>query len=129
MKKIFIAILLLVAKTNTAKDCKTRAENKPAESVRFQDDYYRSGEGPKPAVNVAKLKPQLTVAENWVKGILKGFTGARLAYANNYYFDLNDMAHAGQFYKASGIKGSYSSLAVNPGFEGGGIVPAVFNLK
>lgn len=109
MKKILIALLLLTTQIANSQDCKTRAANKPSESVRFQDDYTRSGEGPRPTIHIAKLKPQLTIAENWVKGILKNFTGAKLAYSNNYYFDLSTNSLAGQFYKASGIKGAYSS--------------------
>lgn len=109
MQKLLIALLLLLAKSNHAQDCKTRAQNKPSESVRFQDDYSRSGEGPKVTVNVARLKPSLTAAENWVKGLLKGFTGAKLAYSNNFWFNLSDISYTGQFYKASGIKGAYSA--------------------
>jgi len=63
MKKILIAFLLITAQTAYGQDCKTRAADKPSESVRFQNDYTRSGDGPKVTINIAKLKPQLTIAE------------------------------------------------------------------
>ncbi|MBL0135374.1 MAG: hypothetical protein IPP79_16065 [Chitinophagaceae bacterium] len=67
MKHIIVAILLLTAQLVKAQDCTTRAANRPAESVRFQDEYSRSGEGPKVDISVSKMKPYLTISENWVK--------------------------------------------------------------
>jgi Tfp pilus assembly protein PilF len=108
MKKILIALFLTMVQISFAQDCNTRAANRPSESVRFQDDFIRSVEDPKANISTAKLKPQLTVAENWVKGILKNFTGAKLAYSNEYFFDYTS-GFTKDFYKASGIKGCYSS--------------------
>ncbi len=108
MKKILIALLLITAQIAYGQDCRTSAANKPSESVRFNDDYIRSGEGPKVDVSIARMKPQLTIAENWVKGILKDFTGAKLAYSNDYFFDYGS-GFTRDFYRATGIKGCYSS--------------------
>jgi tetratricopeptide (TPR) repeat protein len=108
MKKILIALLLITVQISFAQDCKTRAANKPSEFVRFQDVYERSVEDPKANIAIAKLKPLLTAAENWVKGILKNFTGAKLAYSNDYFFDYAS-GFTKDFYKATGIKGSYGS--------------------
>ena len=108
MKKILIALLLLSAQITYGQDCKIRAANKPAKSVRFEDVYDRSHEDPKANLSIAKLKPQLTISETWVKGILKNFTGAKLAYSNDYFFDYAS-GFTKDFYKATGIKGCYSS--------------------
>ena len=108
MKKILIALLLLVFKTGISQDCNTRAATKPSEYVRFKDSYERPGEGPVAKYNVAKIKPQLTVAENWVKGLLKNFAGAKLAYSNDYFFSY-ESGFTKNFYDATGIKGCYSS--------------------
>lgn len=71
MKKILIAFVLITTQTVYAQDCRTRAANKPSESVRFKDDYIRSVEDPKSNISIAKMKPQLAIAENWIKGIFK----------------------------------------------------------
>jgi hypothetical protein len=86
MKKTMIALLLLVAKANYSQDCQTKAANKPSESVRFPDNYERSVEDAKANISTARLKPHLSIAENWIKEILKNFTGTKLGYYNNYYF-------------------------------------------
>jgi hypothetical protein len=109
MKKLLAALLLLSAQTNYAQDCKTIAANKASTSVRFPDVLMESGAGPKVTVSKNALKPQLTIAENWVKGLLKNFTGAKLAYSNDYYFDISSGGNAGKWYEATGIKGAYSS--------------------
>lgn len=108
MKHIYIAILLISFQVANGQDCKTKASNKPAESFRFQDDYERSGEGPKVDISIAKMKTPLSIAENWVKGLLKNFTGAKLAYSNDYFFNYKS-GFTESFYKASGIKGCYSA--------------------
>ena len=101
-------MLLLVAQSNYAQDCNTRAANKPSESVHFPDVYERSNKDPKVNISTAKMKPQLTIAENWVKDILKNFAGARLAYSNDYFFGYTS-GFTEDFYKATGIKGCYTS--------------------
>ena len=108
MEKILLILFLTTVRIACAQDCDTRAANKMAESVRFQDVYGRSFEDSKANISTAKLKPGLTAAENWVKGILKDFTGAKLAYSNDYFFDYSSGV-INQFYKATGIKGCYSS--------------------
>ncbi len=108
MKKILIAILLITTQISYGQDCNTRAANKPPESVRFEDEYTRSHEDPKANMSIAKMKPQLSIAENWVKGVLKNFKGAKLAYSNDYFFDYTS-GFTKDFYKATGIKGCYSS--------------------
>ena len=109
MKKILIALLVLAAKASYGQDCATLAANKPSISVRFQDEMTQSGAGPKVTMSMAGLKPQLGKAENWIKGILKNFTGAKLAYSNEYYFDLGNDTWAEELYNATGIKGFYAA--------------------
>ncbi len=99
---------LFIMQACFSQDCNTRAANKPSESVRFQDVYSRSYEDPKANISIAKIKPQLTTAENWIKGILKNFTGAKLAYSNDYFFDYAS-GFTEHFFKATGIKGCYTS--------------------
>lgn len=108
MKKLLAALLLITIQNSYGQDCKTQAANKLSESVRFQDVYARSNEDPKANISIAKLKPPLTIAENWIKGILKNSTGAKLAYSNDYFFDYAS-GFTKDFYKATGIKGCYSS--------------------
>lgn len=103
-----IAIFLLITQGVKAQDCSTIAANKTAESIRFKDEYIRSGEGPKVDVSVTKMKPYLSIAENWIKGVLNNFKGAKLAYSNDYFFDYKE-GFSKDFYNASGIKGSYIS--------------------
>ena len=106
MKKIITALLLLSLHITHAQDCDTKAANKPSESVRFQDVYTKSIEDAKANISIAKLKPQMAVAENWIKGILKNFTGAKLGYYNWYPFDYS-YGFTNDFYKLTGIKGYY----------------------
>ncbi|MBS1656347.1 MAG: hypothetical protein JSU05_15950, partial [Bacteroidetes bacterium] len=108
MNKILIAVFLIATQIAFGQDCKIRAANKPSESVRFQDDYIKSTEDSKANIGIAKMKPQLSAAENWIKGMLKNFTGAKLAYSNDYFFDYAS-GFAKDFYKSTGIKGCYSS--------------------
>ncbi|MEQ1799499.1 MAG: tetratricopeptide repeat protein, partial [Lacibacter sp.] len=105
---ILIALLLVTTQIAYGQDCNTRAANKPSQSVRFQDDYMRSFEDSKANISITKMKPQLAIAENWVKGVLKNFKGAKLAYSNDYFFDYSS-GFTKEFYNATGIKGCYSS--------------------
>ncbi|MEO8403104.1 MAG: tetratricopeptide repeat protein [Chitinophagaceae bacterium] len=108
MKKIIIALLpvLVGAQILYGQDCKTQAENKLSTSIRAGDYILQSGEGPKPTITTSMVKPQLSIAENWVKGILKDFTGAKMYYQNNYSFDLSKGSLNGKFYNATGIAGT-----------------------
>ena len=87
IKQIIFTLLILCAQTGYAQDCKTQAANKPSTTVRFQDNTFKPADGSNAIINLAKINPQLNKAESWIKGILKNFTGAKLAYSNNYSFD------------------------------------------
>ena len=105
MKKIFIAFLLLTAQVGFGQDCKTQAANKPSTyAPNFQNFMNPAG---KPASwDITKIKPQLAKVESWMKSMLKGFTGAKLMYGNDYFLDPTG---TNLFYKTSGLKGNYES--------------------
>jgi hypothetical protein len=106
LKKIFTAFFLFSGWFALGQDCKTQAANKPA----TYDPNFQNFTNPlgKPASwDVSKIKPQLAIVESWMKNMLKGFTGAKLMYGNNYFFDPSG---GNSLYKTSGLKGSYQSL-------------------
>ncbi len=109
MKIILTVIFYLSLLHGYSQDCKREAANKPSVLVRFQDDILKPTDGTKVTINRAKIDPLLGKAESWEKGILKNFTGAKLAYSNDYFFDLGSGGFTDKFYKATGIKGFYSS--------------------
>ncbi len=109
MKVLLTVILCLSLLHVYGQDCQTQAANKPSTLVRFQDDIMKPSDGSSVTINRAKIDPLLGKAESWEKGILKNFTGAKLAYSNDYFFDLGSDGFTDQFYKATGIKGFYSS--------------------
>ncbi len=109
----FIVFYLLTAQVSFAQGCKTQADNKPSVSVRFPDIFVAavSSERKPASWNVTKMKPNLAKAESWVKNILVGFTGAKLAYSNDYFLDYEyGGVYAEAFYKATGIKGFYQAV-------------------
>jgi hypothetical protein len=109
----FIICYLLIAQVNIAQDCKTQATNKPSISIRFPDSYVSAViTDRKPASwNITKMKSNLAKAESWVKNILAGFTGAKLAYSNDYFLDYELGGFSPEaFYKATGIKGFYQAV-------------------
>jgi hypothetical protein len=108
MRKTLIAVLLIATQTSYAQDCITRAANKPSTLVRFPDVVIKPSDGSKPAFTTAKVNPQLSQAETWVKGILKNFPGAKQAYSNDYFFDFTG-GLTENFYKATGFKGYYTA--------------------
>jgi hypothetical protein len=110
MKKILIAFIFISAQAIYAQDCKTLAANQPSTSVRFQDFTSLPPGSSKAIINYAKINPKLNKAESWVKGILKNFTGAKLAYSNEYYYDFKNGGYTDHFYKATGIKGHYTAM-------------------
>lgn len=105
MKKIVTALLLITVQTCFAQDCKTLAENKQSGNVRFPDVTDRPGGGSKVSINTAAIKPRVAKAESWIKGLLNNFTGAKLAFSNNYSFDHSSK----DLYNATGIKEYYYS--------------------
>lgn len=109
MKIILAVILYLSLLHGYSQDCKTQAANKASTLVRFPDVIMKPTNGSSVTINRTKIDPILGKAESWEKGILKNFTGAKLAYSNDYFFDLGNGGITDQFYKATGIKGFYSS--------------------
>ena len=104
-----IVFYLLIAQVSFAQDCKTQAANKASTLVRGTDDII-SPSGKMSPIDLAKMKPHLGKAENWIKKRLTNFTGAKLLYSNNFYPDYqNGGPISVNFYKATGIKSSYSS--------------------
>jgi len=118
-KSIFLSVFcLFIAQVSFGQDCETRAANKPSELVRFPDSFSNTVSSQKPATwNITKMKPNQAIAESWIKNILTGFTGAKLAYSNEYSLDPLDFtnlpeeamstSYTNQFYQATGIKGYY----------------------
>ncbi|MGZ5286308.1 MAG: hypothetical protein ACXWB9_03945, partial [Flavisolibacter sp.] len=113
MKQSLLAFLLLLMQFSFAQDCTTRAAARPSASVRFPDIYTSAvSDEKKPASwDISRIKPLLAKTESWVKNLLTGFTGAKLAYSNNYFLDNYKFGGAAgsAFYKATGIKGCYSA--------------------
>lgn len=109
-KTIFLSVFyLLTAQLSFGQDCNTQAANKPSTLVRGTDDII-SPSGKMSPIDLAKMKPHLGKAENWIKNRLTNFTGAKLLYSNNFYPDYqNGGPISVNFYKATGIKSSYSS--------------------
>lgn len=105
MKIIITFIFCFSLLHGFSQDCKTEAANKASTLVRFPDVIMKPTNGSSITINRKKIDPILGKAESWEKGILKNFTGAKLGYSNDYFFDYpTDL-----FYKATGIKGFYSS--------------------
>ena len=102
----FIIFYLIIAQVSFAQDCKTQAANKPSTyAPNFQNFMNPTG---KPASwDITKIKPRLAKVESWMRTMLKGFTGAKLMYGNNYFFD---PLGTDLFYKTSGLKGNYESI-------------------
>src|SRR6478609_1260376 len=106
---LFTVFYLFKVQAGFSQDCKTQAANKPSSLVRSQDSYfdfvfYTN----KPAKwNVSKMKSQLSIAENWIKNKLTGFTGAKLDYNNTYWLDFvvsknsGDINSNGDFFHAA----------------------------
>lgn len=120
MKKTILLswFFLILAQGSFSQDCDTKAANKPSTLVRFPDSFSNTVSSQKPATwNITKMKPNQAIAESWIKNILTGFTGAKLAYSNEYSLDPLDFrnlpedalngSYATQFYLATGIKGDY----------------------
>lgn len=109
MNKLLIALLLLVAKNSFAQDCQTLAANKPSTLVSAKDEIS-SSTGKISSIEMAKIKPHLTKAENWVKKLLANFTGAKLLYYNTYFPDyFKDGSTYKSLTEATGIKSYYNS--------------------
>lgn len=106
MKKIITALFLITAQTCFAQDCKTLAANKQSIHQRLPDVTDRPGGGSKVSLNIAAIKPSVAKAESWIKGLLNNFTGAKLAFSNNYVFD-NSSDFMKVRYNAMGIKGGF----------------------
>jgi tetratricopeptide (TPR) repeat protein len=89
-----------------SQDCNTQAANKPTTyAPNFQNFMNPVG---KPASwDITKIKPQLAKVESWMRTMLKGFTGAKLMYGNDYFLDPTG---TNPFYKTSGLKGNYKSI-------------------
>lgn len=106
MKKILTPILLALAPFTYGQDCQTQAANKPSTyAPNFQNFINPVG---KPASwDISKIKPQLAKVENWMRTMLKGFTGAKMMYGN--YFFLNPSGD-NVFNKTTGLKSSYESI-------------------
>jgi len=104
MKNILVALLMIATLTCIGQECDELARNKNSEHVRFPDNTS----GPKSSINKAAINPRLAKAESWIKGILNNFTGAELAFSNNYRFDpISD--DWDNLNKATGVKGYYYS--------------------
>ena len=88
MKKLILLPLfcLLTAQLCFSQDCKTQAANKPSTFTKSGNEVI-SPNGIMSPGDLAKMKPHLDKAENWIKNRLTNFTGAKLMYNNTYYPD------------------------------------------
>jgi hypothetical protein len=60
--------------------------------------------------DLAKMKPHLDKAENWIKNRLTNFTGAKLVYNSTYYPDYQNGGPISEnLYVATGMKSSYGA--------------------
>jgi tetratricopeptide (TPR) repeat protein len=112
MKTTLLIITLLIAGATAAQDCKTLAANKASTTSRGLDAFMGiTTSNQKPASwNLTKMKPHLAKAEEWIKNILSGFTGAKLLYSNDYFLDYEHGGYSEEFYKAAGVKGFYRGI-------------------
>ncbi|MDB5277908.1 MAG: hypothetical protein JWR61_2863 [Ferruginibacter sp.] len=112
LRILFAMFSLVTAQAGFSQDCKTQAANKPSTSVRFSDYYVNiSSSETKPASwNITRIKPTLVKAESWVKNLLTGFKGAKLAYSNDYFLEYVYDRKSQEFYKSTGIKGYYKGV-------------------
>ena len=110
---------LFIAQVSFGQDCVTRAANKPSELVNFPNSFSNTVSSQKPAtLKIAKMKTNQAIAESWIKNILKGSTGAKLVYSNEFSLDPLDFRNLPEnalnrssdspFYLATGIKGFYA---------------------
>ena len=119
MKKILLALFLIQAQVSLGQDCNTQAATKQSQFERWQDTYAdRTGDSYKKGASwdISKMKLNLGKAENWIRGRLAGFTGAKLCYRNEYSLDFipaeTDKVGASfveHFYTATGIRGACMS--------------------
>jgi hypothetical protein len=111
MKRIILLVLLLIIQDSYGQDCNMQAASKPSTLVRGQDDFIGAASSAQkpPSWDITKMKLNLGKAENWIKNKLAGFTGAKLYYSNDYYLDYEHGGYAENFYKTTGMKGSYGS--------------------
>lgn len=104
-----IVFHLLITQLSFGQDCNTQAAIKPSTLLRGTDDIS-SPTGKMSSIEMAKMKPHLVKAENWIKNKLSNFTGAKLYYSNEFYPDYqNGGPISVNFYKATGITSSSSS--------------------
>jgi hypothetical protein len=111
MKIIVLLLLscLLTAQVCFSQDCKTQAANKPSTLTKTGNEVI-SPNGIMSPDDLAKMKPHLDKAENWIKNRLTDFTGAKLMYNNTYYPDYQNGGPISEnLYKATGMKSSYGA--------------------
>lgn len=108
MKKVILLSLIFIsmAFVGFSQDCYTQAANKPSTyASNFQNFINPIG---KPASwDISKMKPQLAKVESWMRTTLNGFTGAKLMYGNNYFFDPGGTDF---LYKSTGLKGNCQAI-------------------
>jgi tetratricopeptide (TPR) repeat protein len=118
MKQTFTAFCLLIVQASFAQECKTIAANKASTYEMNYQSFSNTVSPQKPASwDITRMKPRLAKVESWMRGMLTGFTGAKLLYGNYYSLDPLDFAaldnsvsrsDATLFYQATGIKGFYA---------------------
>jgi hypothetical protein len=108
MKEIVVLIFLIAVLNSSAQDCKVQAANRPSTTERYPDVIIGSGTAAKANINPALIKTRLVKTESWLNGLLKGFTGAKLGYQNNYAYN-NTSDFAKLFTAETGLKGYYYS--------------------
>lgn len=142
MKTILILITLLIFHDGYGQDCIKQAANKASTLERGQDEFIGavSSTQKPPSWDITKMKLNLGKAESWIKNKLAGFTGTKLDYSNNYYLDYDHGGYGENFYKATGMKGSYGSKLrffayycydnnpkINTEAESGSFMSVIFN--
>jgi hypothetical protein len=108
MKIIVIVFSLLIVQKSFGQDCWTRAKSKSEPISHSADDFLNFGNRKPASWDISKMKPQLSKVESWLLNLLKGFTGAKVGYNNEFYLDhVNGGSNTEHFYQATGIKGYY----------------------
>jgi hypothetical protein len=102
-------ICLLTAQICFSQDCKTQAANKPSTLTKTGNEVISANGIMRPG-DLAKMKPHLDKAEDWMKNRLTNFTGAKLMYNNTYYPDFQNGGPISEnLFVATGMKSSYGA--------------------
>jgi len=103
---LFVLLSLLLLQNSFGQDCATVAANKCEPVTRGADQFMNMGSRKPASWDITHMKQHQAKVESWIRSLLTGFTGAKVAYTNEYSLDyINGGPAVEDFYKATGIKG------------------------